>query len=157
MAGDYRSTMPIHVPTIRFPAGHLWIGVNGVYHHHFPSIAIRMHVHGPALKAYILKKTGWTNDEFLSIEWETYDIVLKDLSFVQRVNWIKLAHDWQHTGHQKCSIIMTKPVGSVPSCVAKKKHRCTTAVAPPTLPLPERNFTLIPFRINSKQFEHAQR
>ena len=101
MAGAYRSTMPNHVPTIRFPAGRLWIGVKGVYHHHFPAKAIRMHVHGPALKAYILKKTGWTDETFLSIEWATCDIVLKELSFGQRVNWIKLAHDWQHTGHQK--------------------------------------------------------
>ena len=101
MAGEYRRTMPTHVPTIRFPAGRLWIGVNGVYHHHFPAKAIRMHVHGPALKDYIIKKAGWTTEQFLSIEWETYDIVLKSLPFVQRVNWIKLAHDWQHTGRQK--------------------------------------------------------
>jgi hypothetical protein len=114
MAGEYRSTMPTHVPTIRFTAGDLWIGVNGVYHHHFPAKAIRQHVHGPSLQAYIMTKTGWTEEEFGSIEWETYAIVLKELSDVQQVNWIKLAHDWQNTGHQKMKLKQDEASWSCP-------------------------------------------
>ena len=36
-----------------------------------------------------------------SIDWQTYARVLKSLPASQQANWIKLAHDWQHTGRQK--------------------------------------------------------
>ena len=41
MAGSYRSSMQVHIPTIKFPKGDLWIGIGGTYHHHFPAKAIR--------------------------------------------------------------------------------------------------------------------
>ena len=80
MAGLYRSTMTIHVPTIKFPKGELSIGLRGIYHHHFPAKAIRHAAEGPALQIYICNKMSWTAEDFDSIEWETYAIVLKELS-----------------------------------------------------------------------------
>ena len=46
-------------------------------------------------------KTRRTESDFESIEWEAYEKVLTELPFVQQVNWIKFAHDWQYMGHPK--------------------------------------------------------
>ena len=100
MAGEHRESMTEAIPTMKIPAG-VVSGVKGVRYHHFPAEIIRSQVHAPPLKAHILSKTGWNNDQFNSIEWETYAKVLKMLPASQQVNWIKLAHDWQHTGQQQ--------------------------------------------------------
>ena len=100
-AGEFRKEMQQPIPTMKIPAGVVAIGVNGTRYHHFPADIIRTQVHAPPLKAYIIAKTGWSNAQFESVEWETYARVLKSLPVSQQVNWIKLAHDWQHTGHQQ--------------------------------------------------------
>ena len=53
------------------------------------------------IRQFIIKKTGWSEDQVNSIEWDSYAKALKSLSASGQVNWIKLAHDWQNTGHQK--------------------------------------------------------
>ena len=93
--------MTTHIPTMKIPAGDIAIGINGIRYHHFPAAVIRKHVHERPLKEYIKSKTEWSEEQFNSIERATYERVLKSLSASQQVNWIKLAHDWQHTGKQK--------------------------------------------------------
>jgi hypothetical protein len=85
--------MTTNIPTIKIPAGDIAIGVNGIRYHHFPAAVIRKQVHENPLKEYIKAKTKWSEGEFTSIEWETYERDLKSLPASQQVNWIKLAHD----------------------------------------------------------------
>ena len=100
-AGSLSAKMTHHVPTFTIPSCNISISIGNVQYHHFPDTAIRNHVHKPALAAYIKDKTGWTDDAFNCIDWEGYEGALKVLAPTQQVNWIKLAHNWQHTGRQK--------------------------------------------------------
>ena len=101
MAGEYRRTMTTHIPTLAIPSGKIAIGIRGVRYHHFPAATIRKVVHEQTLRNYIMKKTGWHENQISSIEWESYERALKVLSPSMQVNWIKLAHNWQHTNHQR--------------------------------------------------------
>ena len=98
IAGECRENMTRPISTMKIPAGVVAIGVNGIRYHHFPEDIIRTQVHASPLKAYIMSKTGWSKAQFESVEWDTYARVLKALPPSKQVNWIKLAHDWQHTG-----------------------------------------------------------
>ena len=101
MAGAISSTMTSTPPTLLIPAGEVAVVVNGTRYHHFPATVIRDLRHGPPLQAYIQEKTGWTDAQFCLIDWDAYSRILSSLSTPQRVNWIKLAMNWQHTGSQK--------------------------------------------------------
>ena len=101
MAGEYRKTMTTHLPTWAIPAGKIAIWIGGVRYHHFPATTIRKFVHEQTLRDYIGKKTGWNESQISSIEWESYERAIKISSPSMQVNWIKLAHNWQHTNHQR--------------------------------------------------------
>jgi hypothetical protein len=62
---------------------------------------IRMALTEGPLKAYIKKKTGWTEDVFNLVDWEAFNTYMGRLSASKRAKIIKLQHDWQNTGHQK--------------------------------------------------------
>ena len=100
-AGALSAKMKHHVPTLTIPSSQISISIGNVQYHHFPATAIRNHVHKPGLETYIKEKTGWTDAAFKCIDWEGYEGALKECAPAQQVNWIKLAHNWQHTGRQK--------------------------------------------------------
>ena len=91
LAQTTRETLTSPPPTIRIPESDIAISVNHVLYHHFPASIIRAHQHTPPLKTYLLTKTGWTDTQFHSIDWEAYSSAFTALSPPQRVNWIKLA------------------------------------------------------------------
>ena len=101
LAQTTRETLTSPPETIRIPESEIAISVDHVRYHHFPASIIRAHQHTPPLKKYLLTKTGWTDTQFHSIDWEAYSSAFTALSPPQRVNWIKLAIGWQHTGSQK--------------------------------------------------------
>ena len=101
LAQTTRETVTNPPPTLRIPECEIAISVAHVRYHHFPASVIRAHRHNPPLIQYILRKTGWTETQFHCIDWEAYSSALTALSPPHRVNWIKLAIGWQHTGYQK--------------------------------------------------------
>ena len=113
LAQTTRETLTSPPPTIRIPESELAISVNHVRYHHFPQDIIRDHQHSPPLKEYIIKKTGWTDTQFHSIDWEAYSSAFTALSPPQKVNWIKLAIGWQHTGSQQA---LFRPQGTQSQC-----------------------------------------
>ena len=100
MAGDLSSTRTQNPPTLLIPSSSAAIIVSGRRYHHFPAQIIRDQCHGPPLQEYIKKKTGWSLEQFQSIDWDAYSRTLSSLSPPVKVNWIKLAMNWQNTGSQ---------------------------------------------------------
>ena len=101
LAQTTRETVTSPLPTLHIPESEVAISIDHVRYHHFPQDIIRAHRHTPPLQQYILSKTGWTESQFQSIDWEAYSLAFSALSPPQKVNWIKLAIGWQHTGSQK--------------------------------------------------------
>ena len=140
MAGTYRQTMPAHVPTLGVPVGVIWIRLNGVYHHHFPAKAIRNHVHGPSLKSYILKNTGWTVSAFESIEWGAYEKVLTDA-----YTGLSSLMIGSTRATRKCTISMNRPVGVVANILSFSNRNLSRWIHRPFRPAIESQTTLDQF------------
>ena len=67
-AESLSGTITTHLSTLLIPSSKAAIIVEGKRYHHFPAPIIRAIYHGPPLQAYIMKKTGWTIEQFQSID-----------------------------------------------------------------------------------------
>ena len=53
--------------------------------------------HGPPLKAYILRKTKWFEEQFRTIDWPAHKKALQGKTTSQLVSLVKLIHHWRST------------------------------------------------------------
>ena len=62
---------------------------------------IRMARTARPLKEYIKHKNGWSEETFMLVDWDAFNIFMGRLSASKRAKVIKLQHNWQNTGYQK--------------------------------------------------------
>ncbi|GFH56997.1 hypothetical protein CTEN210_13473 [Chaetoceros tenuissimus] len=68
------------------------IAVTQGFHHQ-----LRVHLLGDNLRQYIKGKTGWSDNEFNTVNWQALERYLKAVSPGKRTNIIKMQHGWHHT------------------------------------------------------------
>ncbi|GFH47803.1 hypothetical protein CTEN210_04279 [Chaetoceros tenuissimus] len=58
---------------------------------------LRLHLQGEKLHKYIMGKTGWSQHQFDTVNWEALERYMKTVAPGKRTNIIKAQHGWHHT------------------------------------------------------------